>query len=239
MAHVPRLYIPGRLGPGPLTLDADAAHRLSSVMRLRPGDPFLVFAGDGREWGATVSAVGRNQIEAVVGPVTRTGSPLPLVVECWCAAVRPARFDWAIEKSTEAGVDVVRPLYSEHSVRGEAPSATRQARWERIAVEAAEQSGRLSVPVIAPGGELEQLIAHASGSVLILDRGGRPWTACIDLLPEQGGVTVAVGPEGGFSEAELSASVARGALAASLGPNILRTETAAVAAVLLLRSLGR
>lgn len=239
MAHVPRLFIPGRIGPGPLTLDADAAHRLTSVMRLRAGDPFLVFSGDGREWAATVLAVEKNRMQATVGEITRTVAALPLIVECWCAVVRPNRFDWAIEKCTEAGVDLFRPLVSEHSARGETPSANREERWERLAVEAAEQSGRLSLPVIAPSAKFEQLLSQPIGALLVFDRDGRPWQETAPLIPEQGRVTVAVGPEGGFSGPELAAARAHGALVVSLGPNILRTETAAVAGVVMLRSLGR
>ena len=239
MAHVPRLYLPGHIAPGPLTLSADAAHRLSAVMRLRPGDPFLVFSGDGRERAATVSQVEKNRLQAVVGEVMRTVAPLPLIIECWCAVVRPNRFDWAIEKCTEAGVDVFRPLTSDHSARGEAASANRQERWERLAVEAAEQSGRLSVPVIAPAARFEQLLDPPLGALIVFDRDGRPWQETIPLIPQQGRVSVAVGPEGGLSPAEIARAKARGALVVSLGPNLLRTETAALAGVVLLRSLGR
>lgn len=239
MAHVPRLYIPGRIEPGLLTIGPDAAHRLTAVMRMRTGDAFLLFSGDGREWEATVAVVERNRIQATVGGVSRTAAPLALVVECWCAVVRPNRFDWAIEKCTEAGVDLFRPLLSEHSARGDAPSSNRQERWERIAVEAAEQSGRLSVPVIAPAVTLEHLLDQPGGTLILFDREGKPWPEATALIPMQGRVTLAVGPEGGFSRAEVASAKARGALAVSLGPNILRTETAAVAGVVLLRSLGR
>lgn len=239
MAHVPRIYLPGRIAPGPLTLDGDAARRLAAVMRMRPGDPFTVFCGDGREWAATVSVVEKNRLQAQVGEVARTATPLPLVIECWCALIRPNRFDWAIEKCTEAGVDVIRPLICAHAARGESVSENREDRWERIAIEAAEQSGRLSVPVFAPPGRFEQLIEQPIGALILFDREGKPWQETVPLIPEQGRVTVAVGPEGGFSAEEVAAARARGALAVSLGPNILRTETAAVAGVALLRSLGR
>ena len=239
MAHIPRLYIPGRLAPGPLSLDSATAHRLSVVMRLRPGDPFLVFSGEGKEWTATVSSVAKNSLQAVIGEVTRSVAPLSLVIECWCALVRPNRFDWAIEKCTEAGVDIFRPMTSEHSARGEAPGAGRQERWERLAVEAAEQSGRLSIPVIAPVAKFEQLLEQPIGTLIVFHRDGRPWQETVQLVPEQGRVTVAVGPEGGLSDGEIATARAHGALVVSLGPNILRTETAAVAAIVLLRSLGR
>lgn len=239
MAHIPRIYLTGRLAPGPLSLDGDAARRLAAVMRARPGDPFLVFSGDGREWAATVSAVGRNRLQAQVGEVTRVSAALPLVIECWCGIIRPNRFDWAIEKCTEAGTDLIRPLISEYSARGEAPSGNREQRWERIAIEAAEQCGRLSVPAIAAAGRFQQLIDQPTGALIVFDREGKPWQETVPLIPEQGRVTLAVGPEGGFSPEETAAARARGALTVSLGPNILRTETAAAAGVVLLRSLGR
>ncbi|MEP7214814.1 MAG: RsmE family RNA methyltransferase [Anaerolineaceae bacterium] len=239
MPHVPRLYLPGHVALGPLVLDANAAHRLGAVMRLRVGDPFFVFSGDGREWSATVFSIEKNRLHATVGEVTRIFAPSPLIIECWCAVVRPNRFDWAIEKCTEAGVDIFRPLVTEHSARGETPSATREERWERLAVEATEQSGRLAVPVIAPAARFDQLLEQPAGPVIVFDRDGRPWQETIALIPEMGRIAIAVGPEGGLSETEISAAKARGALVVSLGPNILRTETAAVAGVVLLRSLGR
>ncbi|MEO6042493.1 MAG: RsmE family RNA methyltransferase, partial [Tepidiformaceae bacterium] len=105
--------------------------------------------------------------------------------------------------------------------------------------EAAEQSGRLSVPVIAPLGKFEQLLSQPIGALILFDRDGRPWPETIPLIPQQGRVTLAVGPEGGFSLDEVASAKARGALVVSLGPNILRTETAALAGVVMLRSLGR
>lgn len=239
MAYVPRLYLPGHVALGPLMLDAGAAHRLAAVMRLRAGDRFLVFSGDGREWAATVSSVEKNRLHASVSGVTRTRAQLPLIVECWCSVVRPNRFDWAIEKCTEAGVDVFRPLVTEHSARGETPSVNREERWERLAVEAAEQSGRLSVPVIAPAATFERLLEQAGGTLIVFDRDGRSWQEAVTLIPEQGRVSLAIGPEGGLSAAEIAAAKAHGALVVSLGPNILRTETAAAAGVVLIRSLGR
>lgn len=239
MAHVPRIHLPGRIVAGPLTLDGEAARRLTAVMRMRAGDPLTVFCGDGREWSATVSVVEKNRLQVHVGEVARTAAALPLVIECWCGLIRPNRFDWAIEKCTEAGVDVIRPLVSAYAVRGESVSGNREERWERIAIEAAEQSGRLSVPVFAPPGRFEQLIDQPIGALILFDREGKPWQDTVPLVPEQGRVTVAVGPEGGFSAEEVAAARARGALVVSLGPNTLRTETAAVAGVILLRSLGR
>lgn len=239
MAHVPRLYIPGRLGPGPLALDAAQARRLTSVMRLREGDSFLAFAGDGREWRARLTAVTKSSTRAEVEELTRQEAALPIVLEAWLALIRPQLFDLAIEKCTEAGVDIIRPMRTEHFARSEAASAQRHERWERIAIEAAEQSGRLRVPVVESSANFTDLLNRSRIPVIIGDQHGKPWPDAAKLLPLQGTVAVAIGPEGGFSREELAAATAHGAIATSFGPNILRAETAAIVAVSLVRSLGR
>lgn len=239
MAHVPRLHVSGHLGPGPLVLDAARARRLTSVMRLREGESFLAFAGDGREWRARLTSVTKSATRAEVEELTRQEPALPLVLEAWLALIRPQLFDLAIEKCTEAGVDIIRPMRTDHLARGDAASTQRQDRWERIAVEAAEQSGRLRVPVIQPPTDFAGLLDRARVPLLIGDQHGKPWPEAAKLLPLQGPVAVAIGPEGGFSRDELAAATARGAIATSFGPNILRTETAAIVAVSLVRSLGR
>ena len=238
MARQPRIYVPGRIALGPLRLDKDQSRRLTSVMRLRPGDPFLVFGGDGHEWQATVSGNLRGQVEAEVGELVRHAPAPALIVDLWCGLVRANRFDWAVEKCTEAGADIIRPLVTEHAARGEEASASRIERWQRITAEAAEQSGRLFVPVIEPPSPFARLL-DASGHVLVLaDAAGQPWDQTRRLLPDRGMVAIAIGPEGGFSEEEVRAARARGALVTRLGPNILRTETAAVVATALLRVAG-
>lgn len=235
MAHIPRVYIPGRLGPGPLTLSGDEAKRLAAVMRLRPGDPFLVFSGDGREWRATVSGGGKGTLIATVAELVRQDPVSALTVEVWCGLVRPNRFDWAVEKCVEAGADVIRPLIAEHAARGAGESEHRRERWERLAIEAAEQCGRLHMPLVESPAPFPHLVEHHRGALVIAHPGGMSWSQASRLLPRHGRLAVAVGPEGGFSDGEVSLARARGALVASLGPNTLRTETAAVVAVGLVR----
>ena len=236
MAHIPRVYLSGRLGPGPLFIEGDGARRLGAVMRMREGQQFRVFAGDGREWAATVRAVGKATVHAEIADIVRQEPANPLVVELWCALVRPNRFDWAIEKCVEAGADIIRPLICEHSARGDGGSAARQERWRRIAVEAAEQSGRLYLPVVEPPAAFESLVARGSIPLFVGDRDGRPWSDAATLLPMAGRVAMAVGPEGGFSAEELRRARGAGAVTVTFGPHILRTETAAVVATALLRT---
>jgi 16S rRNA (uracil1498-N3)-methyltransferase len=163
--------------------------------------------------------------------------PAPAVlIEAWCAIVRPNRFDWAIEKCTEVGVDLIRPITSAHTARGDGASSSRAERWQRIAVEAAEQSGRLYVPVIEPPLAFDAALRRAGPPPLVFcDGSGEALSALRALFPARGRVAVAIGPEGGWSEAELAAARAAGALVLRLGPHILRTETAAVVATAMLR----
>jgi 16S rRNA (uracil1498-N3)-methyltransferase len=237
VAHVPRIYSAGHLAPGPLLIDGEHARRLAAVMRVRTGEEFRLFAGDGREWQATVTEVGRQAIRAEVGAVTRQEPPAPLTVEAWVAVVRANRFDWIVEKCTETGADVIRPFVSEYAARGEGPSAGRADRWQRIATEAAEQCGRLYLPAIEPAAPFDDLLSHHHGPLLLADASGSPWVQTAPLLPLEGRLAIIVGPEGGLSAEEVARARSRGALVTSLGPNTLRTETAAVVAVGLVRAI--
>ncbi len=234
MAHVPRIYTSGPLQPGPLTLDSESAKHLATVMRVREGDSLFLFNGDGREWTADVASVAKGAVRVNVATILRT-EPAPRVrIQLVAGLIRPQRFELLIEKCTEAGVDVIRPMTSEHSGRGEAPSATRTTRWERIAIEAAQQSARTRVPVIAESTSFEAVI-NARRPFVIADAGGMTLADIVPLLPAEGELTVICGPEGGLSETELARGRQAGALFLRLGPHILRTETAAIAACVLLR----
>ena len=235
MAHITRIYVPGHLSPGHLRIDGEQGRRLTSVMRLRPGEPFLLFNGDGREWEATVEEAGKGFVVAKVGGILRQTPAPALTIELWVSIVRPNRFDWAIEKCIEAGADVIRPIIAQHSAHGEGTSSGRQERWDRIAVEATEQCGRLHLGVVEPPARFDDLLRKNHGALLFAEREGACWAETERLLPEAGTVAVAIGPEGGFSAEEAARARAQGALPVNLGPNILRTETAAVVATALLR----
>lgn len=237
MAHTPRLYYPGPLAPGPLVLDAEVAKRLVGVMRVGLGEEFLLFSGDGREWQARVTSVGRPGMTATVEAVVRQASPPAVVLETWIGVIRANRFETALEKCVEAGADIVRLVVGEYSQRGDEASANRLERWQRIVIEAAEQSGRLFLPVIDPPERLPRLLDSYRGALVMADAEGRSALDVAPLLPQTGRVALAVGPEGGFSPEESALLKRHGALSLSLGPYILRTETAAIAGTSLLRSL--
>jgi len=239
MSRLPRLYVDQQVRPGPLALDIEASRRVVGVLRLRVGDSLAVFCGDGREWRAELARPQKDRAAVqVVEPLRQEAVPA-LRIEAWVGLVRAQRFEWAIEKCTEVGVDVIRPLISEHAARGEQPSAQRQARWERIAVEASEQSGRVFIPVIAEPTPFARLLDLPRGTLVVADPAGEPPAAAAAGLPEAGRMVVAVGPEGGFSGDESAQARAAGARLMALGPHILRTETAAVVAVAALRAARR
>ena len=138
MEALPRICIPEGVRPGRVVLGAAPAPRLAA-RRLRHGNEFLAFAGDGREYRARVEEASRSSLTAVVSDLVREEPPPARTIEVWCANVRANRMEWAIEKCVEAGVDVFRPVTTERSARGRELSEGRHERWERIAIEAAEQ----------------------------------------------------------------------------------------------------
>ena len=235
MEGLPRICVPEGVQPGALALpDAQARHL--AARRLRQGDAFLVFAGDGIEYHARIEVASRDRVTATVLDIARQEPPPARMVEVWCANVRANRMEWAIEKCVEAGVDVFRPITTERSARGQELSEGRLERWERIAIEAAEQCGRLYLPVVAPVATFEQAVEGLEGALVLANRDGAPWGEVVGKLPERGSLAVAIGPEGGFTDAEVSRATEAGAMIASLGPHTLRTETAAVVAVALARA---
>lgn len=234
---MPRVYRPEGVRPGALTLEGEQAKHLLTVLRVRQGDEFRVFAGDGREWRATITGSGRNALHAVVHDVARQEAAPALSVEVWCGLVRATRFEWAIEKSVEAGADVVRPTLTAFASRGEGSSG-KQERWERIAVEAAEQCGRLFMAVVTRPATLDDLLARHHGALIVADASGADWPKVASLVPRRGTVAVVVGPEGGLASEEIARLRSAGGLLLRLGPNTLRTETAAVVATALLRGSG-
>ena len=236
MEAVPRVCVPEGVGPGTLELAGARVRHLASSRRLRRGDEFLAFAGDGVEYRARIEDASRERVTATVGDVTRRQPPPERLVEVWCANVRANRMEWAIEKCVEAGADVFRPITTERSVRGQELSESRRERWERIAIEAAEQCGRLYLPVIAPVTAFDEALEDWGGALVVASREGGSWGEVAAGLPECGRLAIAIGPEGGFTEEEATRAVEKGAVVASFGVNTLRTETAAVVAVALARA---
>lgn len=235
----PRLHTPQPLAVGALIALPDAQrHYLLSVMRLKPGHPCRLFNAVDGEFEASVGVLDKRSAE--IGCISQIRPPPPVSAGSTLlfGVLKGPRLPMLIEKATELGVGTLQPVVSEYC-------ATRDLNIDRlaaIAIEAAEQSGRLSVPEVLPAAPLLQLLSTWGGSPLFAcdERGGDvPLArAARDSAAAGRALAVLVGPEGGLSPAEFEALARMDCVTfVSLGPNILRAETAAMAALALLGSV--
>ena len=228
----------------PLSTDAvldlpSGAARHVQVLRLQPGVAITLFNGLGGEWSARIERMGRSDVEVRVEAYTEVDRELPLTVTLALGMPANERMDTLVEKATELGVAAIQPLHCERSVlRLNAERAQKKvAHWQAVAVAACEQSGRTRVPTIAPVRGLTEWLAGlpadalAQRWVLSLREGGA------GAAPGQGAPPVLClsGPEGGLTAAEEDAARHAGFAPLSLGPRVLRADTAPLA---LLAHLG-
>jgi 16S rRNA (uracil1498-N3)-methyltransferase len=228
----PRFFVDQVLQAGDtLSLPAGPARHVQ-VLRLQPGAALRLFDGRGGEWAATVERIGRRDVSVRLGAAHAVDRELPLAVTLALGMPANERMDTLIEKATELGASVIQPLVCERSVlrlAGER-AAKKVAHWQAVAIAACEQCGRTRVPQIAPVRALPDWLAQlpssdASRWMLSLAEAKRP----TELEPPRAGVVCLSGPEGGLSPSEESAARAAGFVAVSLGPRILRADTAPLA----------
>lgn len=238
--RIPRVFIPEPLLIGqPLELSGDIAHYIGTVLRLKAGNTVALFNGDDGEFLAELQDVSKKQARLLPREAVDNHADPTLPVHIGIGLSRGDRMDTVIQKSTELGVSRVTPLFTERcEVKlDERRAAKRQAHWQKVAISATEQSGRCRVPVIeAPLAMTDWLQLSHPGCCLVLD----PYAqARLTLSPDhgQGPVTLLSGPEGGLTDEEIRAAAGQGFLPMTLGPRILRTETAPLAAVSILQYL--
>lgn len=221
-----RFYTPDPLGPGEYVLAGADAHHLAAVRRFGPGDSVTLFNGDGNEYPAEVVAVGKKAVTLNVLRVEAVDRELafPLVVAS--ALPKGDRADFLVEKLTELGATRFIPLATARSVVQ--PKAAVVEKFARAVAEASKQCGRNRLMAIDPPRTWGEFLAlpDLPASRFVLQTG--PGVSA--LVADGGGAVVAVGPEGGFTPDEVTASAVAGWKTASLGPRVLRVETAATAA---------
>lgn len=234
---MPRFYCPTDLNTGAELLLPAGAARHVQVLRLQPGDAITLFNGRGGEFEATVARMGRSDVAVIVGAHHAVEREATRPVTLAIGMPANERMDWLVEKATELGVSHIQPLLTERCVlrlKGER-AEKKMAHWQAVAEAACEQSGRNRVPQVAPVRELAAWLttvpADGDRWVLSLRDGVRP--ARHLLAAEPAPLTVALGPEGGLSAAEEDRLLAAGFAPASLGAAVLRSETAALAALVL------
>jgi 16S rRNA (uracil1498-N3)-methyltransferase len=219
---------------------------------MQPEDMVTLFNGEGGEFTATILRMGRSDVAVRIGEKTDTSRELGLRVNLWCGITANERMDWLVEKATELGACSLLPISAERSVlklKGER-SDKKLAHWQAIAVAASEQCGRNQVMAVTPPLTLAQALsavpdcaAHQSVRwILSLAAGTKPLSAAFEdakknaqSLPLE--VTVLSGPEGGLSPSEEAQALAAGFVPVSLGPRVLRAETAPVAVLSVLGAL--
>ncbi|WP_457352321.1 16S rRNA (uracil(1498)-N(3))-methyltransferase [Roseateles sp. P5_D6] len=229
---MPRFFVdtPLAVTDGDIALPPGAARHVQ-VLRLQPGDALTLFDGSGPEWQAEVTAMGRSEVRVRLLTAERPQRELARAVTL--AVVMPAndRMDFLVEKATELGAAAIQPLMSERSVlrlNGERADKKR-AHWQGVAVAAAEQSGRTVPTRIEPVQTLATWLAALPDRDdewrgLLSPRAAEPVAA----FPQKRALFLS-GPEGGFSDAEEDAARARGFAAVTLGPRVLRADTAPLA----------
>ncbi len=230
-----RVFLPARELADARVVIRNASHRhLFDVLRVRRGERFAATDGEGGEVLLEVERAGRREIAArVVERKSREPGP-GRAVTLAIAPPKGPRMDTAIEKSVECGVGRVIPLLTERTIVKTRSQSQRLERWRRVAVAAAVQSGRVWIPeVTAPRSLADVMHEAASGTLLLAhpDEDAVSVRAALADIRPGDPMVILIGPEGGFAPAEVEEGRRLGAVAVSLGPNRLRTETAAIVAV--------
>jgi 16S rRNA (uracil1498-N3)-methyltransferase len=234
----PRFHVPAAAPGARVALPEHTAHHAREVLRLRAGANVLVFDGNGAQFAATLEVVSRRKVTAQLGPrvEARAESPLRLVLAL--SPLRGDRMELVIQKATELGVTEIWPVVTARTDEAARPAlkGTRAKRWERVVSGATEQCGRATVPHVEPTTTLEGLIERpfeGTRAVLLETSGHAP----LATLERPEALLALVGPAGSFEPAEVAQLRDAGFAPVSLGPRVLRSETAAIAAVTLAQAL--
>ena len=234
-----RLFIPQAIAQNQnVEIEGERAHYLKRVLRMKAGSELVLFTGDGYDYPAEVTAARKDRLVLRVGEGVRNDNESPLDIRLVQGISRGERMDFAVQKATELGVQRITPVFTEFSVVKLNPERAerRMQHWQKIVQGACEQCGRNRIPPVdapvtlkeyfAESSAADRRIAFVPGAAATLDDLAEPLRT-VDLL---------VGPEGGFSKREIEDAAHAGFFRASLGPRILRSETAALTAVTMVQS---
>lgn len=232
----PRIYAAGALTPGAtLALEDQAANHVARVLRMQSGQALTLFNGDGLDYQAELTEVGKRQVSVRILEPRQAAPESPLQVTLGQVISRGDRMDYAIQKSVELGATRLVPLVSERCevrLQGDREDK-RLRRWQQVAISAAEQSGRARITDIAPVEALEGWVGAlrdtpgTTRKLVLHHHSEQPLTA-LDR-PEH--LILLIGPEGGLTDSEVTAARAAGFLPTAFGSRVMRTETAPVAAL--------
>ena len=217
-----------------IVLGNEQARYVGRVLRLRPGDELIVFDGSGGEYAAAIGTMTKQELNLTIGKHYCRKTESPLKIRLVQGVSKGDKMDIVVQNATELGVYRISPVLTEFSVvKLDADrAAKRRDRWQKVAQSACEQCNRNIVPVVDAPQSLVEWLADNTGSddlQLILQPDAVACMPAIDVAGSE--LTILVGPEGGFSTAEQQRATAAGLQAVRLGPRVMRTETAALAAL--------
>jgi len=238
--RVPRIHVELPLSTGAtVELPATAARHVQRVLRLHTGAALVLFDGHGAEYAARISAGDRHRVRCSVGqPLPSLPEPA-LHITLLQGIARGERMDLTIQKAVELGASAIVPVRCARStVRLDAARARRRLEhWQAVVTAACEQCGRSRVPLVAPIADLDEAVRGTPAAARLLLRAGVATALAGQPAPQSPALALLAGPEGGLDAAELRCAEDAGFTAVHLGPRILRTETAAVAALAAIQAL--
>jgi len=232
--RISRFYIEG-LQEGVFTPSEEIQHYLTKVLRLKNGRVVEVFDGEDRCARATLEVIDRRHCRLTVEPLKIQSLESTLTTHLALSISKGDRFDWAIQKATELGVSRITPIIAERSeVRNDDKLIEREAHWRKIIIAACEQCGRNRLPQLDRTALLQDVVSQAKADrkMVLHHRGNLGLTADASVTS----ATVLIGPEGGLSEDEIGFAIDYGFEELTIGPRILRTETAPIVSLSLLQA---
>ena len=235
-----RIYQPGDYQSGQtLELSPEAGQHVAIVLRMQAGEQLTLFCGDNREFEAIIETVKKKQVVVQVGTVVEKSRESSLMIHLAQALSKGERMELVMQKSVELGVASITPLITERcAVKLDKERLEKKLhQWRSIVIAACEQSGRNKVPMVHPPVHLEDYIktAQAQLKFILHPEGNATWR---DYAIGSTDIDLIIGPEGGLSHDEITLTYQHGFSPLSLGPRILRTETAAITALSVLQAVG-
>jgi 16S rRNA (uracil1498-N3)-methyltransferase len=236
--RIQRVYTDQPLEAGAeITLEEDSSHHLHHVLRLQAGDNIQLF-NDGKEYAAMLGQIGKHGTTAMLRKLVFEEPEPKLKIHLLIGISRGERMDFALQKATELGVNRITPVFTKRCVvkLNEKKQASRMAHWGKIIINACEQSGRCRLPLLDPPLEVgAAVMKHSGGAPLLLDH--RSNKTLHDLKKPKTNITILVGPEGGLSSDERKLARTQEFTGIRLGPRVMRTETAPLAAIAAIQTL--
>lgn len=216
-------------------VEGQAAHHVAVVLRRHPGDAITLFNGDGFAYQGRLIECSKRRIVVQIEQVDQPACESSVALHLYQGLSKGDRMDWVMQKTVELGVASITPMQTARGVvrLDSARQAKKQAHWQAVVASAAEQCGRCVLPTLRPLCPLSALDLPSGAIGLVCDPEARQSVA---ILPPSQAYHLVIGPEGGLTEAERQGLLAKGYQAVSLGPRVLRTETAAVVALALLQA---